>query len=399
MDNFLKLPTVANVVSKSKTPLWLGPNPLSEIPSLKLYSSNLYRAPAQSHGKHSLVISSLSLDTLSYAFDAYLDEAVRLLKKTGHLIIKFKETDAVNLINVKSILGRSILSQFTILEQYKDAQGVIHILLTVNRIHFANYKDKSWSFIVLTNGTRPTQLQSFIDSVQSLAPKAEILVVGGSSTPKGCILVDYDSSKLADIAAKKNYAVSKATHSNILITHDRYTLSPDFFTSFEHFGYDYEYLTIPQRFKDSNEVFPSLATLPNNQFQWQNSVYLGDGHYEAGTYVNGGLFIAKKHLLELHPLNPLNFWNEAEDVEFSWTLRAKGVVARVNHGTLAYTTDKTQADIRNYRSGVVGNPALIGLKKVFFDASTEVIAKIPPEVKSKLRMHPIVKALRAHIQN
>ena len=203
MDNFLKLPTVANVVSKSKTPLWLGPNPLSEIPSLKLYSSNLYRAPAQSHGKHSLVISSLSLDTLSYAFDAYLDEAVRLLKKTGHLIIKFKETDAVNLINVKSILGRSILSQFTILEQYKDAQGVIHILLTVNRIHFANYKDKSWSFIVLTNGTRPTQLQSFIDSVQSLAPKAEILVVGGSSTPKGCILVDYDSSKLADSSQEK----------------------------------------------------------------------------------------------------------------------------------------------------------------------------------------------------
>lgn len=399
MDNFFKLPAVANVLSKSKNTLWLGSNPTSGYENLKLYSSNLYRAPAEKHGKYSVVVSGQSLDTLSYAFDAYLDEAVRLLKKTGHLILNFKETDAVNLINVKSLLGRSILSHFKVIEQKKSTDGSIYLLLSVTRINFASYKDKSWSFIVLTNGTRPTQLQNFINSVQEINPKAEILVVGGDKEPKGTTLVNYDSSKLADIAAKKNFAVTKATNSNILITHDRYTLSPDFFNSFEYFGYDFEYLTIPQRFKDSNEVFPSLASLPNAQYQWQNSVYLGDGHYEAGTYVNGGLFIAKKHLLLAHPLNPLNFWNEAEDVEFSWTLRAKGVVARVNLGTIAYTTDKSPADIRNYRPGVVGNPALVGVKKVIFDTSSELIAKIPPQTKEKLRMHPIVKALRARIQN
>lgn len=361
MDNLPLHDSLLELASDAGPQAWIGRRAPFAFTALDLLQASNFRASPGHHGRYRRVwIVEEDLGQLAPGqFELLLDEAVRMLPEYGQLVLRFTQSANCSIIALKHCLGRRKGARVSVVDERVDRKRYT-LVLDVHRVDSQRYHRDDWCFAVLTQGERLDNLRAFFQSIYDQQPQSpfEILVCG-PQLPKEFDAFqlryapgDHYRDHLAEISSKKNDLAQLTDRANLCIVHDRYRLQPGFFRGFALYGYDFDYVTIPQWY-ECGEPFPAYCALTQTNLSW--STPLDCRNYQAllpTQYVNGGLIIAKTATLREIPFNHLLFWNQAEDVELARAFRDAGLPPRINLHcsavTLGIGPDYTKAIIPFY---------------------------------------------------
>lgn len=274
-----------------------------------------------------------------------IDESLRLLSPGGLLFLKMTDTPLLSIYELKNFLNSwGKLSVY--FDNFIDGNRILGFknLMTIKR----QCELKTFSFGVITNGNKLENLKSFIDSVLRLSidecDKIEIIVCGPNSIENE--IKNYCSSikfineperfkSIGWITKKKNMIVEASENENLIIAHDRYIFPSDFIKNLKIFGQDYSVLVCKQELENKTRI-PDWVTI-GSEWGWTTPGILEYGDWSNYIFINGGIIIAKKNVLQKSPWNELLFWNQAEDVELTRTLKQNGFVPRLARNILVYS--------------------------------------------------------------
>jgi len=322
---------------------WIGnaPPPDISFAEFDLYRQPGFRCRADQFGLYSSVWILQEAIALQ-GWRILLDSCIRMLSEHGVLIVRYVQNQHISIPALKSFLFRKYGIRVNVCAEI-IGNGEFITAFQIHRDITTLRHEKTWSFGVLTQGKKVEFVAEFCRSVRQLGGAAhEILIVG----PRNAAYDIYNpvyvektySAIFSDICVKKNDIVDLANHENICILHDRYILSEDFFSGFDTFGYDFDFLTIRQHHA-SGKIYPSYCAMEDSGhliwgpiFECGNENETWDRHY-----LNGGLIIAKRSLLKTVPFNSLIFHNQAEDVELARVMESISVLPRINRLSSAVT--------------------------------------------------------------
>ena len=323
---------------------WFGSVPLFKSDVFNLKNCTNYRIDKEHHQKYKTiwVIEDDIFSLYSKSWILLIDEALRLLSESGFLIIRSSDNEHGTLFSLKSFLYRNKNIHVELLEQINVNESTISIL-KISRINIHYYNDKKWSIGILSNGNKNENVIALVEKLLNINTGLEIeFIIAGPLIDKllGIDNVHFICEKmdtLPRISEKKNLIIKTAKNANVALFHDRYQVNDDFFNGFEHYGYDFDFLTIRQLYQSGNE-FPSYLMFSENKKKWQRPIVISKyDEVSPSSFLNGGLLIVKKHsALEVN-FNNLLLHNEAEDVEFSMQLLMNGIAPRINTMSSAMT--------------------------------------------------------------
>ena len=225
----------------------------------------------------------------------------------------------------------------------------------------------SWTWGICSNGAKNENVMALINQINNFnIPNCEIIVCGprpAESLPHNVIVLD-DSSIYTEgdirfpIGKKKNLIAKSATYNNLIILHDRFSFPASWYDKMKEYGNYFDMLAFPVL--DVNN--PSLHT-----YDWQNADEFNPlnpvnlNHVPAYSiineyvYINGGIFVCKKHIYqELQIPYKLN-WDEMEDIAFSRRLMQNGNTLSIDTNNNVFST--------THRMSTVGEPSLYPVKK------------------------------------
>lgn len=324
---------------------WIGVAPPFAACPVDVAAGVNCRLPGDLHGTFDSVwhVETLLSDHVDGRFELVVDEMVRLLGARGRLVFRLRETAEVSVINLKQAIGRRLDTGATVGRQWAvDGETVVELL--IERRHIEHTRDRRWTFAVVTQGKKPDMVARFLRSVRCQDPghEHEILVWGpldAAYAPYGVRCVDREyRADVAEISRKKNDIAAAASHANLLIAHDRYTLDPGFLAGFETFGYDFDLVAVTQWYDDGHP-FPSYCAVPGHALvRAATTIECPEANrLWPLQFVGGGLIVAKTRTLREIRFNDLLLWCEAEDVELAQAFRDRGLPPRMNPWSSATT--------------------------------------------------------------
>ena len=303
-----------------------------------------YRLPAQLHQTYDYVyLVERDLGTQK-AWPLVVDEALRLLRPGGVLVVRMTNTALCSIYALKHFIGQ--WGGWEPVFEFQCEDGATEFGVRNQRTEPRPAGCKSFSIGVITDGKRRERLYAFLESV-CLLEKAgvevvELLVCAPASVrsdvlaafPGVVFVVDEGGfPEQGWITRKKNLLVDRATQENVVIVHDRYTLAPDFLQSIIRFGGDFS-LIVCRQLRPDGRRFPDWVSLGTG-WSWSSPAMLRYGDWTPYLYVNGGITIGKTEVLRSIRWNELLFWNQAEDVELTRRLMGRGYVARLAREAVA----------------------------------------------------------------
>ena len=313
---------------------WINGFPPFDMDIIDIESCSNFRLHSKFHGQYDVVwIYEKGLDTYhKNSWKIVVDECIRLLKEQGVLICKYKQTANFTVPMLKSFIGRNPNLEVDV--EYEDDSSLV---FRIKRLNFGKYQNKLWTFSILTSGKKDDNVIRFLQSIrnQDKEAKHEIIISGPHKASYDKYNVKYlDQSQFrdeqfAEISKKKNAIAQMASNPNLLIAHDRFYLDKDFLSSFDEYGYDFDFLSVKQIF-ENKMLHPYYTFVYEPILSWTHPATTLNFRYLFDTqYVNGGLMVFKTHNLKKVPFNNLLFWNEQEDVEISKCFMEHSLIPRV----------------------------------------------------------------------
>lgn len=273
-----------------------------------------------------------------------IKEALALLKKKGNLIIRVSNDDFNTFLKSKIFLSnfnyiKLINSGKDILENYKNyfekysLNDFLIILKKFNNIKYLSNSDiNEWSFGIITDGKKDSQVDKIINSIYRLKiPKFEILICGnykGTHIKKVKIINFKTHSDKGWITEKKNQLIHNSKYENCCVVHDRVIFDKNWHKGMKRWGNNFEHLGCKQSYLNYrtndwlineryNDIYFGFATLIDYK-DWDEDVFLG-----------GQMHLVKKSIIKNHWNNFL-YWNEIEDYEITKRLNLNGFITRFN---------------------------------------------------------------------
>ncbi len=382
--------------SSSNNVAWIGDthSPLGATQIVLNYSTNM-RADSQHHREYdTVVIYAKSIFEYLDSWRLILDESIRLLKNKGVFIIRSTDSEFGTLFELKSLLYRNKLLNVVLLEQFKCLDGSTVSVLKIKKESRIDYQDKSWTFGILSNGKKIDEVISLVSSIVKANKQSlplELVIAGPEIEQLNNfdLPVKYVTPRINDdlprIAEKKNKIIETAAHSNIAIFHDRYIVNEDFFDGFEHFGYDFEFLTVRQFYHDGSD-FPGYTAFIKKEKRWQTPLNIKNHDVGLpGAFLNGGLTILKRNIPVFPIFNDLLLHNEAEDVELGFYLTENGMTPRFNGFSSAVTVgiplDYTSTFVE-YTQKTAQRPFILrAMRRV----AVSIWVRLPVNLKDKIK--------------
>ncbi len=303
-----------------------------------------YRMPPEAHQAYDLVYLVENDVGRQKAWPLIVDESLRLLRPGGVLVLRMTNTPVCSIFALKHQLhqwgGLAPVFEFTC-EDGATQFAVRNTRRTARPTSIAGV-----SFGVITDGKRRDRLFAFIKSIYALertgGQEVEVLVCG-PATIRADLATTFPAVKFVPdtgefneqgwITRKKNQLVDLARHDNLVIAHDRYTIDPGFLRALREFGGDFS-IAVCRQLRTDGRRFPDWVSL-GTQWSWSSPALLEYGDWTPHMYINGGIIIAKKEILQKVRWNELLFWNQAEDVELSRRLMHQGHVPRFARQAIA----------------------------------------------------------------
>jgi hypothetical protein len=340
--------TVLDLIRQPLRQLWIGNSPPFDMPTLDLENATAFRTSPALHQNWDVVWVYERFISDYDSWKLALDEVLRLLPEHGLLVLRYK-TRRVHFSNfgLKHFLFRRPYHRMSLTFEdgvQTDSGFVATSIFRVERKHLAAYRDRTWSFAVVTQGTKVDNVVRFCESIRNQDPAGmhEILVHGPADERYASFGVRQVDTTTTDafgvtLGMKKNTIAREATRPNLLIAHDRYVLDPGFFEGFDRFGYDFDLCTVRQTFDDGT-AYPAYCAMNGTGLVWAPTVHCENYNVlHANQYVNGGLMVFKTHAVRDQRFNDLLPWNQAEDVEVCRVFMDTGLPPRMNYLSSATT--------------------------------------------------------------
>lgn len=336
-------------ISSSNKIFWAGVNPpLPWFISTNQILDNEkdHRLPNHFHQTFEIVYL-LEINLGDYKnWPLIIDESLRLLSPGGLLFLRMTDTPLLSIYELKNFLNSWGTLSVYFDNSFLDGSRILGFknLMTIKR----QCELKTFSFGVITNGNKLENLKSFIDCVLNIITdeneQIEIIVCGPNNIENEiknhCSTIKFinepDTFKsIGWITKKKNMIVEASEYENLIIAHDRYIFPNDFIKNLKIFGNDYSVLVCKQELENKTRI-PDWVTI-GSEWGWTTPGILEYGDWSNYTFINGGIIIAKRNVLKKSPWNELLFWNQAEDVELTRTLKQNGFVPRLARNILVYS--------------------------------------------------------------
>jgi len=230
----------------------------------------------------------------------------------------------------------------------------------------------AWTFGIPTGPGDATILNKVVARILEIECEKEVILCGRPGDnfkyfDKVKIVGEDISAPPVQIARKKNEIVNHAKYHNIAIMHDRVYLPKDFYQKMCKFGDSFPLVTLQSfyfrdkqnfhysRYSDLNTIigfddslyssFTEKGSLEEtNQFGKSNFTVLEEHEFcysnpacyiPKRTYPTGSLYIFKKSIWKIAPLDNTLKWAEFEDVEHGLRACRKGIPVKVNPFTFA----------------------------------------------------------------
>lgn len=199
---------------------------------------------------------------------------------------------------------------------------------------------------ILTLGERPEELRRLLESVHKYCPfDHEVIIV----SPRDVDTSPYDGplqrihfqerDDVGWITRKKNLICERASHTDIVICHDRFELTKGFFESFHTWGHAYGIAGPKVRLPDGRRALDwGIVRGPNHS--WSDGGLLEYRDYSAHAYVPGGITMIRKPFWKVFPWAEDLFWNEHEDVELCRRVQCGGEFPRLFPGEVTTSKDR-----------------------------------------------------------
>lgn len=320
---------------------------------------NLFRLPTNYHQKYKVVWAIEDDFAFHKNWKHELDEMIRLIGKEGKLIIKCSSSLTHNMYFVKNFLYRRLGIEVSVeWEKPLTAQKIYKnekwtkedyetiTVFNVKRKNLEIYKDKLWTFSILTTGNKVDEIQKFCSSIRNIdkTNKHQILIHGPKNKKYDKYKVDYVEvnrnyrEQYSEISAKKNDIIDCAKNQNLLICHDRYYINDSFFEGFNQYGYDFDILSVDTSFSQNDVWFPHYVKMFNfiHDFEWNKERYcfkhndFAKNNVLDNIFINGGLMIFKRDIVKQIRFNECLFHQQIEDVEMSKEFAKYSLLPRAN---------------------------------------------------------------------
>lgn len=272
-----------------------------------------------------------------------LDEFLRLVAGEGKFSFYLRNSKFVCQHVCLSFLRKMFVQkniQAKLIHVGPDQKGDLYIF-DIKRQQSSETK-KDWSIGILVDGKAPELLDAFLFSIDAEFnvskhdQKLEVIVNGPTTKEYNEIVGKYDIdirfintgsdfNHLGWITQKKNAIVAESKYENTILFHNRYALKSGWLKKFDNFGYDFEILSPKQVYQEKR--FPDW-TAAGSEWSLAKSFLLDPNDFHPNLYVNGGVIIAKKWVLEKYSLNEFLFWNQAEDLSHTSELISQGILPR-----------------------------------------------------------------------
>lgn len=316
---------------------WFGKQPQFDMDIIDIQACSNYRLPSKFHGIYDTVwIYEKALHEYNIlSWKIVLDEAIRLLKQNGKLILRLANKKEFSIPMIKNFIGRHSNLKVTIDNEFQGNNSII--VFNIERLNFDIYKNNTWTFAMLTNGKKDDVVIKFLESIRSNELNKSQIIISG---PQKDIYDNYDveyldltkyrDNEYAEISRKKDDIAKIARNENIMIVHDRFYLDKNFFKNFEEYGYDFDFLAVRQETNDGRKL-PYYCAIYEPNLAWGKPVDVQNSEILPRTaYVNGGCLVFKTKTLQKIGFNKLLFWNQMEDVEITQTFISDSIIPRIN---------------------------------------------------------------------
>lgn len=188
-----------------------------------------------------------------------------------------------------------------------------------------------FTFGIITGNGSINNILSIIQDIEKLnIPKYEVVVVGGSHiSHKNVVHVPFDDSiKTGWITRKKNLITENAKFENIVYAHDYITYDDNWYSGFKQFGNDFD-VCMTKIINADGTRFRDWLIWPHNDNKMDDIMARQRGcmipyhltHLSRYMYISGAYWVAKKRVMEKHPLDETLCWAESEDVVWSKRVR------------------------------------------------------------------------------
>lgn len=395
---------------------WIGTRPPFGFHVIDLLNSTNYRVSPSQHQNYKIVwlYEHCLNDLKTSGWKIVLDEAIRLLNEEGLLVVRSSESKKLTTPMIKNYIGRHIgIEAYIEYEVQEKSTNTWTFVFRINRKNIEFYKNKEWTFAILTSGKKVDNVIEFLKSIRTFDKNCvhEIIIAGPQNVEYDKFKVSYlDMSEFrdeqyAEISKKKNVIANKATKANIMVIHDRFRLDENFFLGFEKYGYDFDFLTVKQYYESGSE-FPSYCAT-RNVLHWGAPIKVDNyNQLYDGQYLNGGLLIFKTHILKRLKFNSLLMWNQMEDAEIAKCAVDNSIIPRINFLSSATTLGIDETYTNTFLKEIKGvsiNPLNMQL-----DTSIPLTSKklnmymrisrfIPKRIKTSLLYEKIKQRLLKHI--
>lgn len=271
--------------------------------------------------------------------------ANQILKPNGNLKISFIEFDFDqnsspfrNYISIMNEFSLSLRDHFVMTHNKKN-----NLIRSIEFKKVKSYLPKNdhidqWTFGVVYGGENPSKIDELINSIiiQNI-PKFEIVICGpynGKYSKIGNIKIITDTELYVDsripISRKKNKIIDYAKYNNLVLLHDRFTLSKDWFKKISLYGNYFDCLCpriLDYETKKDRVQDWIITALDHFDFKriFSQSMYLDYNKWLPNWNINGGLIIIKKNLISMVKYNENLHWGEAEDGNLCRRLDSIGV--------------------------------------------------------------------------
>lgn len=312
-----------------------------QIKNITTPLDNSFRLCHLSEQESDFIYTENILDTTKYNRILY-QEILIALKKESYFIVNCTHYKNSQIEKIKEEALLISKGKFSLKKEISE-KNCKYLVFQKTKNYLKEDDDiNSWSFGIITNGTRDDFIEKFIQSIkkQSIL-NYEILICGKLQDPllvnkyKNTRFIFFDQkSDKGWITRKKNIICENARYENIVLVHDRFYLDDNWFKGMKKYGNYFEVLSCEQifgKYKMGWGVYFGTDKLEEDP--WARIKVVDDIHHSDWSprlVTHNGVSIMKKSVWEMQKWNENLFWNEKDDTELSFEEYRKGIMIRFN---------------------------------------------------------------------
>ena len=305
------------------------------IENIYLEPNQLYSAKEISKAESLEFASSFFhlLDTKFYP--VMMSEWLYLLKKGGHMVLRFSEDDPIKISRFKLDFALYLRHKVKLVYRLKQGLTYTYVFEKILENAYAEKSIDKWTFGILTLGTRNEWVEQMIDSIiRQKIPEFEIIICGKYDLKRKEPFIRFVPSNdhLPRVTKKKNDVCREAMYENICVLHDRVILDDGWFEGMLRFGNNWDYLgcIVTHQGTRSYDYFTTGAPVYMTEFDRNRGALLYDD-WDPYAVTNAGIFNVKKSAWEkTGGWNELDHYPGNDDMIFCADLAANGFMPRFN---------------------------------------------------------------------